>query len=90
MTGAVITADLAIAQAKSSVAGIRIILVGIRISRIYSNAVTILKVEPGGYNPCVARLTSTVLESLSTRSSHISPMELGSNPDGIPWQESSR
>ena len=31
MTGAVITADLAIAQAKSSVAGIRIILVGIRI-----------------------------------------------------------
>ena len=46
---------------------------------MYSSAVIILKVEPGGYNPCVARLSNTELvEPSLLASSHTVSISFGS------------
>ena len=45
---------------------------------MYSSAVNILNVDPGGYSPCVALFTRTELLLSFTRSSHTSDMVFGS------------
>ncbi len=47
---------------------------------MYSSAVTILKVEPGGYCPWVTRFNNTELSSSSMMESQIAPISLGSKP----------